>query len=171
MKTSVVRLPALGLLMWSLVGCSTAPCTGNPNTDSISCVQSGINSGAYQRRVDDKQAEAQQKQREVEAARAENDRLQSQIADARAQEQSLRARIAAQRTELDRLSGQISQLAAEGQLSPGEASMRRAQLDYIRQRQTALQQSGSNARELQQKAATLQGEIDALNAALARAKS
>ena len=110
------------------------------------------------------------KQRQVEAAKAENQRLEGQIADAKVQEQSLRAKLAAQRTELDRLADQINRQAGQGQLSQGESSLRRAQVDYLRQRQAALQQQGTDNRELQQKAAALQREIDELKAALEKSK-
>lgn len=164
------RAGLLGALVLGAAGCAMGPCTGNPLTDNISCVQSGINSGQYQRRVEERQTEAQEKQRQVEAAKAENQRLQDQIADTKVQEQSLRARLAAQRTELDRLADQINRQAGQGQLSPGESSLRRAQVDYLRQRQAALQQQGADNRELQQKAAALQREIDDLKAALAKSK-
>lgn len=165
-----MKVGLLGALAVGAAGCATGPCTGNPLTDNISCVQSGINTGQYQRRVDAKEAEAQDKQRQVEAAKAENQRLQDQIADAKVQEQSLRAKLAAQRAELDRLSAQINSQAGQGQLSPGESSLRRAQVDYLRQRQAALQQQGTDNREMQQKAAALQREIDDLKAALAKSR-
>jgi peptidoglycan hydrolase CwlO-like protein len=165
-----VRAGVIGMLTLGAAGCASGPCTGNPLTDNISCVQSGINTGQYQRRVEERQTEAQEKQRQVEAAKAENERLQGQIADAKVQEQSLRAKLAAQRTELDRLADQINRQAGQGQLSPGESSLRRAQVDYLRQRQAALQQQGSENRERQQKAAALQHEIDELKAALEKSK-
>ncbi len=164
------RAGLLGALIVATAGCATGPCTGDPLTDNISCVQSGINSGQYQRRVEARQSEAQDKQRQVEAAKAENQRLEDQIADAKVQEQSLRGKLAAQRTELDRLADQINRQAGQGQLSPGESSLRRAQVDYLRQRQAALQQQGADNREMQQKAAALQREIDDLKAALAKTK-
>jgi chromosome segregation ATPase len=168
----MMAMKPLWILTFSLAvaGCAGGPCTGNPLTDSLSCVQSGINTGQYQRRVEAREAEAQDKQRQVDAAKAENQRLQDQIADARTQEQTLRARLAEQRRELDRLSGQINRQAEQGQLSPGESSLRRAQVDYLRQRQAALPPPGNDNRELQQKAAALQREIDELKAALAKGK-
>jgi chromosome segregation ATPase len=170
LSVMTVKASLLGALLVGAAGCATGPCTGNPLTDNISCVQSGINTGQYQRRVEAREAEAQDKQRQVEAAKVENQRLQDQIADAKVQEQSLRAKLAAQRTELDRLADQINRQAGQGQLSPGESSLRRAQVDYLRQRQAALQQQGSDNREMQQKAAALQREIDDLKAALAKSK-
>lgn len=166
----VMRASALAVLALGAAGCASGPCTGNPLTDNISCVQTGINSGQYQRRVEEKQTEAQERQRQADAAKAENERLQGQIADAKVQEQSLRAKLAAQRTELDRLADQINRQAGQGQLSPGESSLRRAQVDYLRQRQAALQQQGAENREMQQKAAALQREIDDLKAALEKSK-
>jgi chromosome segregation ATPase len=134
-------------------------------------VQSGISSGQYQRRVDARQVEAVDKQRQVEVAIAESDRLQGEIAASRERERVIRARIASQRAELSRLSGDIDRLAGQGDLTPGEAGMRRAQVDYLQQRQTALQQSPADNPDLQKKAAALQNDIDALSKALARVKN
>ncbi|HTR86318.1 MAG TPA: hypothetical protein VMI56_17685 [Reyranella sp.] len=158
------------LLALAVGGCSSAPCTGNPATDSLMCVQQGINTGAYDRRVADARAEASEAQRRAADARAENERLQGQIADAQAQQQALRAKIAGQRRDLDQMSARIAKLQADGALSPGESSLQLAQLDYLRKRQQELAQSQAATRELQQKAAALQADIDALNAALAKVK-
>ncbi len=170
-RTQWLRALAALAVFGGATACSTAPCTGDPNTDSLSCVQSGISSGQYQRRVNARQAEAADKQRQVEVAMAESDRLQGEIASARKREQVLRAKITGQQAELSRLSADIDRLAAQGDLSPGEVGMRRAQVNYLQQRQTGLQQSPGDDPELQKKAATLQSDIDALSKALSRVKN
>ena len=79
-----IRSFAAAVLPTAVAACSMSPCTGNPMTDPVDCVQRGVNSGLYERRVEERQAEARDKQRQVELARAENERLQADIADARA---------------------------------------------------------------------------------------
>ncbi len=164
--STTLRASLLGLLACAAAGCS-APCTGNPNTDSVWCVQSGISSGNYQRRVDAREAEARDKQAQVEAARAENADLEGKIADSRAREAALRSRLAAQRTELDRLSEQIAAATRAGSLTPGESELQRAQVERLRQRQAELERSRLENREMQQKAEALQREIEQLKAGLA----
>jgi chromosome segregation ATPase len=160
----------VALILGSAGACSTAPCTGNPNTDSISCVQAGISSGQYQRRVEERQAEARDKQRQVDQARAENERLQMQIADAKSQEAALRAKLASQRAEIEKMAVQVNRATTGGQLSPGESALVRAQVDLLKQRQTALEQAKLQNREMQARAAALQREIDELKASLERRK-
>jgi chromosome segregation ATPase len=150
----------VALILGSAGACSTAPCTGNPNTDSISCVQAGISSGQYQR----------DKQRQVDQARAENERLQMQIADAKSQEAALRAKLASQRAEIEKMAVQVNRATTGGQLSPGESALVRAQVDLLKQRQTALEQAKLQNREMQARAAALQREIDELKASLERRK-
>lgn len=155
-------------LLLAVAGCASGPCTGNPLTDNVQCVGRGIDSGQYQRRVAERETEAQDAQRRADAAKAENQRLGDQLADAKVQEQSLRNRLAAQRVELDRLADQINRQAGAGQLSPGESSLQRARVDHLRQRQAAVQQPGDTRAQQEQKAAALQREIDEMKAALAK---
>ncbi len=168
---AVPKAGLLGALALACVGCSGGPCTGNPNTDSVWCVQSGINSGTYQARVDAREAEARQAQQQVEVAKAENRSLEGQIADARYQEATLRNKLAAQRAELSRLASQIDAAQRAGTLTPGESDLQRAQVERLRQRQAELEQAKlqnrEQNREMQQKAEALQREIDRLKADLA----
>lgn len=145
-------------------GCSTANCTGNPNTDSANCII--FNSGVYKERVEQREAEAREKTEQVAVARARNEQLQTELAGSRAQEADIRARLASQRVELDRLSAQIERASRSGAMSPGESSMQRLQVERLRQQQVALQQSNVQNREMQQKAVALQREIDQLKASL-----
>jgi hypothetical protein len=166
----LIRSLAAAVLPTAVVACSMSPCTGNPMTDPVDCVQRGVNSGLYERRVEERQAEARDKQRQVELARAENERLQADIADARARETALRARIQAQRVELDRMAREVRIAADAGRMTPGESSLAQAQLDLLRQRQAALQQANLQNREMQQKAESLEHEIAVLKASLEKRK-
>lgn len=166
----LVRAAAVAALATAAAACSMSPCTGNPMTDPVDCVQRGMNSGLYERRVEERQAEARDKQRQVELARAENERLQADIADARARETALRGRIQAQKVELDRMARELRSAAEAGRMTPGESSLAQAQLDLLRQRQAALQQANLQNREMQQKAESLEREIAVLKASLEKRK-
>ena len=49
----------IALALLAIVGgCSTANCTGNPNTDSANCIV--FNSGMYKERVERREAEARE---------------------------------------------------------------------------------------------------------------
>lgn len=165
-----IRAIAVAALAATAAGCSMQPCTGNPLTDPVDCVQRGMNSGLYGRRVEEREAEAHEKQRQVDVARAENARLQSEIADARAREANLRARIQAQRAELDRMASVVRTAADAGRMTPGESSLAQAQLDLLRQRQAELQRANLQNRKMQQKAEALEREISALKASLEKRK-
>lgn len=154
-----------GLALLAIVGgCSTANCTGNPNTDSANCIV--FNSGMYKERVERREAEAREKTEQVAVARARNEQLQTELAGSKAEEADIRARLATQRAELDRLAAQIERASRSGAMTPGESSMQRLQIERLRQQQAALQQSNVQNREMQQKAVALQREIDQLKASL-----
>lgn len=165
-SVSFISRIGVASILLAVAACSNEPCTGNPATDSLSCLQA--NGPLYRQRVQAAEAEARDKQRQVADAKARNEQLQTQLADSRAQEADLRARIAAQRSDLDRLSAAIARAKAAGEMSEGEASMRRAQIEHLKRRQAELEQQAADNREKQQKAAALQREIDELKTSMGR---